>query len=291
MGQPPPRSLWRRFKRSPAFWPAIAFALLAAAWWLLRPRRPSRVAAFEAFVASAPPSDIWFCPGRETALFLSQDQDRYVALMTQVDLYARGVQTHAAYTQRSASAATDVPRWAREPLREAAGRADAYLRAIGEDTIASIPWKIGFTKGDAYEQGLPHTRGHMIFLSTDMLGSPDRPADIADTLVHEKVHLYQRFHPSEVQQRLVEQGYRPVAERRTQPLARANPDLDEWIYTDQNGDMMIALYTSDHPYGILDVVILDPAREHPYEAMAYRIARGYRPPRLPNGLGLERDEA
>jgi hypothetical protein len=65
-----------------------------------------------------------------------------------------------------------------------------------------------------------------------------------------------------------------VSRRRdSEPLIRANPDLDEYIYKDNDGEEMIYKYKSTMPKGINDIV--PNKNEHPFEKMAYEISEEY----------------
>ena len=46
-----------------------------------------------------------------------------------------------------------------------------------------------------YENGLPHTRSNIIFLSDKMIPETETP-DFINTLIHEKIHVYQRQNES-----------------------------------------------------------------------------------------------
>jgi hypothetical protein len=56
-------------------------------------------------------------------------------------------------------------------------------------------------------------------------------------------------------------------------MIRANPDLDEFIYMDENGIEMVYKYRSITPNGINDIIPIK--NEHPFELMAYEIAEDY----------------
>ena len=132
--------------------------------------------------------------------------------------------------------------------------------------LEQLPWVFAKTSGSAYEDGLPHTRApHVIFVSSSTLLLRDKA--LAKTLLHEKIHVYQRLHPEKTAAAIVGAGYTKTRRlRRDVPLIRANPDLDEWIYMDPKKREMALVYNCDTPDSINDVA---EGEEHPYEAMAY----------------------
>lgn len=201
--------------------------------------------------AKAPPQ---LMTREETAQFLMADADGYIAGLSAADLYARRARTSAEYAHRAAAAAVDL---------------DDYKHKIeaAAQLAGGISAKIAGTSGRHYEDGLPHTRADVIFITPEIAGGTLEK--LAETLRHEAIHIYQRQNPAEMADRMREAGYVRVAQRKDYPLARANPDLDEWIYADANGKIYIAEYTSAKPSSIRDVRLSDPAYEHPYEKMAY----------------------
>jgi hypothetical protein len=142
---------------------------------------------------------------------------------------------------------------------------------IDADALAELPWVFAKIEGTAYEDGLPHTRApNVIFLASGTLRSKN--ASLKRTLLHEKIHVYQRAYPEKTAALVRDAGYVNTGKRRnTVPLARANPDLDEWIYEDEAAKPMISVYQNDGPASVSDVHGA-PQHEHPYEAMAWDVA-------------------
>jgi hypothetical protein len=140
--------------------------------------------------------------------------------------------------------------------------------------LRSIPWIFASTEGSTYEDGLPHTRLNVIFLSSNALSRLTmNERELIRTLIHEKIHIQQRLHPIETLALLKERGYIQWKERAGVPRIRANPDLDNWIYIDPTTKKrMVAYYTSDTPSSISDITLSSVNYEHPYEAIAYEIS-------------------
>ncbi len=234
----------------------------------------------------------------DTRMLLLSDPGGYVANMTSADLVARGARSSAEYRERIGELAHDFTEAERHSIARAilsvqswltgAERAKRTLSGVNFAKLAKMPWRVAATapgaNGAAYEANLPHTRADVVFVAPSLIPSG---ADVvsqkrfAATLLHEKIHVYQRAHPQDIAAALDAEGYVRDSRRARTPLVRANPDLDEWIYRDpeagpNKGKPMVALYASDTPAGISDVTQPNAAAfEHPYERMAYRIAAMY----------------
>lgn len=272
----------------------LAAALVAAA--LVARARFRRMRALSAARAA----DVRFLTGDEAAALLRADPDGYVASLTRADLAARGAPSAAAYLARAAALARDATADERRAVARAIGDVQAWLRAperaarvvggVAFADLADLPWRVAITApkpgvAGAYEGGLPHTRGDAIFLSPSVLPTGDDAVSrkrLATTLLHEKAHVVQRRRAADVARALAAAGYERVGARRDVPLARANPDLDAWVYRDPEpgatqGAPMVATYASEAPSGIADVAPSAGAAsfEHPHERFAYRIAAMY----------------
>lgn len=136
-----------------------------------------------------------------------------------------------------------------------------------------IPWKIGFITGDKYESGLPHTRKDTIILSKEIFDSKN-DSDVIKTLLHEKVHIYQRYNPEQVDIYLNLNGFTKYKKRCEEDMIRCNPDTDEWIYKDNNNNEHKAVYTKS--FRNIKDVHFEPCNsqkcEHPFEKMAIELS-------------------
>lgn len=221
-------------------------------------------------------SSVTFLSKMQTVDFLQSDADGYVKNLSPLDLYARKAATHQQYIRKASEAAVDFTSAQKVRFTKAAKAVDEFLRSlsirdINTKAIADVPWVIAMTSEDGYEDGLPHTRANVIFVSSNI---DETPESLMRTLIHEKVHVYQRMHPDTMMVCLESRGYRRWKQRLGEPRIRANPDLDPWIYIDPTTkEAMAAYYSTDKPVSITDVVLDDPAFEHPYEKIAYEIAR------------------
>ena len=210
----------------------------------------------------------------ETAAFLIRDEDEYVSSMSMSDLHARKVKTHAEYREKLGPTSIEFAETEKVLVDECIDKANVFFKNlkspyIDNQLMNKLYWKFALTNHRDYEEGFPHTRQDVIFITPSLLEmSKDT---IITTIIHEKIHVYQRMYPELFRATLKTAGYVRLRERKTDPLARANPDIDEYIYLSPKGEEMISVYNSDKPTGIMDVKY-SKISEHPYEEIAYAIA-------------------
>ena len=232
----------------------------------------------------------------ETAQFLESDEDRYVAKLSPIDLYARKVSSKEEYINIIKGEATHFNKGDKLILDKCTKKADELLRNININTISSesnldyskylnykdianIKWILAITRNDnggKYEDGLSHTRKNTIFLSQDVLNYSED--EIIKLLIHEKIHIYQRQNEALFKTIIYNMGYveiSPNNEISSDKLkyVRSNPDVNNKIYKNvHTGELMICLYSSDKPKNINDIIIQNFSMEHPYEKIAYEIS-------------------
>lgn len=132
-----------------------------------------------------------------------------------------------------------------------------------------LPWNIGCIQEKLYENGLPHTRGNIIILSKKDINEYNE-SKLVDTLIHEKVHIYQKIYKDDVEKYLNEYNFSIVKKRDEFDNIRSNPDLNNIIYKDNNNNIYKATY-KNNPKSIEDIVyspINNQSYEHPFEKMA-----------------------
>ena len=232
----------------------------------------------------------------ETVQFLERDEDRYVAKLSQLDLYARKVSSKEEYINIIKGEATHFNKGDKLILDKCTKKADELLRNININTISSesnldyskylnykdianIKWILAITRNDnggKYEDGLSHTRKNIIFLSQDVLNYSED--EIIKLLIHEKIHIYQRQNEALFKTIIYNMGYVEISannEISSDKLkyVRSNPDVNNKIYKNvHTGELMICLYISDKPKNINDIIIQNFSMEHPYEKIAYEIS-------------------
>jgi len=195
-------------------------------------------------------SSITFLSAADTARFLQQDKDGYVSRMTRLDFVARGMAPDL-YLNAIGDAARAYSQQEQSLVTQAIQKADAFFYTciktpIPGTTVARIPWKMALTEGRAYEYGLPHTRSDIVFLSSETLAQPLE--ELAKTLVHEKVHIYQRQNSEAIQPWLASNGYEPfdsINKRQENSDIRSNPDIGDTYYMQCSQPAPFSLVTTD----------------------------------------------
>ena len=239
---------------------------------------------------------LYYMSYEETVRFLESDEDRYVANLSPIDLYARKVASKEEYINIIKGEATHFNKGDKLMLDKCTKKADELLRNININTISSesnlnyskylnykdianIKWVLAITRNDnggKYEDGLSHTRKNIIFLSQDVLNYSED--EIIKLLIHEKIHIYQRNNEASFKTIIYNMGYAESTDSQEisqdkLKYVRSNPDVNNKIYKNlHTGELMICLYSSDKPKNINDIIIENYAMEHPYEKIAYEIS-------------------
>lgn len=123
---------------------------------------------------------------------------------------------------------------------------------------------IVFEKG---EYNFPTTHGNIMFFPRTFLRQ-SATNQMAKTILHEAIHIYQRYYPLEANILLQKVwGFKMVGLRpgNVNHDWRSNPDTNNIVYADNNG-RIITSYMNPHDFKLLD------PRDHPYEIMAYKLA-------------------
>jgi len=224
---------------------------------------------------------VTFMSKEDTCTYFKRDPDGYFAQLNQADLSARRSTSINQTILQSCMVTSDFTIWERLKLLHCCRLADIFfLRlqsqfpSIDMKQISDIPWILAKTNGTNYEEGLPHTRDNIIFVSNHTLASDI----LVQILVHEKVHIFERLYPTKMKEWMYQQGFQVVNVNSQMPTIRSNPDSDGKVYKDKHGVMMASLYTSSAPKCLRDVKTTGkgcPANEHPNESLAYYIDNIY----------------
>jgi len=191
---------------------------------------------------------IRFMTYKDTANFLAKDNDGYVRNLTELDLLARNVKTHIDYLNNIDDTTISFTEDEKKLLVKCANNADKYLmdekfaelkygKHLDGKEIAGIKWVFANTYANyskdvikEYEQGLPHTRENIILLSKNVLKYNE--LDLTSTLIHEKIHIYQRYNPELFDKIIKEMGLKELDKKsfRHAKYIRSNPDTNNKLY-------------------------------------------------------------
>ena len=217
----------------------------------------------------------------ETNRFLKKDIDLYVQGLSEYDLRARKCRSSEEYINRISSVGIDISYFQKYYVGWCANQADSFFENLKHtmylpDThgIHNIEWNIAFFEGDEYEDGMPHTRTHIIFLPKKVLDYSME--SLTTLLIHEKIHIYQRYNGEIIDSHLKWQGYAKKRHASTEKLIRKNPDINQFIYTNPSSVEMYMVYNSENPKSINDAKNnMNTEYEHPYEMISYEIEKEY----------------
>jgi hypothetical protein len=224
-------------------------------------------------------SHVNFLTKDQTIDFLLNDPDNYHQNMSKYDLIAQKAPNYNYVIQRAVSVAGDFTPAQKQIIEHLTQKVDDWFRNslnikyIDGHKLAEIPWNFGLTHGNVYENGYPHTRKDIIFITDNIIKNTKQ---FAVTLAHEKVHVFERMYPEDMNVWMENNGYELYATLKDFPLARSNPDIDNIVYLSPDKFPTVAIYNSTNPRGIFDAYYPgrptdDPSYEHPNETLAYKI--------------------
>ncbi len=148
--------------------------------------------------------------------------------------------------------------------------ADSYLRHY--KNLFRVPWKIYEFEDGLGELPFPHTHADTIFLPRQWLKNKADSGDIhsiASTLIHEKIHIYQRLYPVYAHFLILNVWRFSIAStldiEANKNILRKNPDANKLVYKDSEGVLILPIIQNNNSSKISD------PRDHPFEIMAYRL--------------------
>lgn len=221
-------------------------------------------------------SNVTFMSKEDLKTKLLNEKDSYYQSFSMYDLEARSAKSIEDYLSKVEKSISEFSDSQKRRLEKLSQDADQRIQKIQKswlngNILKNMKWKFGLTTGGNYEGGLPHTRHDYIMLSDSLLQNDDKY--ITGTLIHEKVHLYQRRYPESVEKYKDENGMRKWKRKSANDRVRANPDVDEYLYKTKDGEPMMSVY-NENPKGLEDVKTYPQEgqkNEHPHERMAIQI--------------------
>ena len=112
----------------------------------------------------------------------------------------------------------------------------------GGEGLRQIPWILAMMKDDSHVP-MPHTMGPVIILTKNFFALSDTHKK-AEILLHEKIHVYQRYYPHLCAPLFSDMGFTPVEEELPAEIMtrrRSNPDVQRY-YRWKDGKLLIKLY-------------------------------------------------
>jgi hypothetical protein len=220
-----------------------------------------------------------FLNKKELINILLEDKDNYYKTFSKTDLIVRGVNTIDEYKETIKNSCLDISESNKKKLSKYITEANLKLKkfkisGFDGNKCADIPWIIGLTNNN-YENGFPHTRNNIIVLSENILSIFN--FNIVNTLIHEKIHIYQKTYPEDIKIYLDSNNFKKYLNRneinKNQFNIRANPDLDNYLY--KMGDSIMMSVYNKNANDITDITtypINNSKYEHPFEYMAYTLS-------------------
>lgn len=144
--------------------------------------------------------------------------------------------------------------------------ADNFMKLYPK--LAKLPWKV-FVGHELLESGFPHTHHDTIVLPPSYVQKMS--ASLINTLIHEKIHIFQRFYPCETNVLYIDYWgltIKKVIDHNPNNNVRSNPDTNQLVYQDNGNDIVARYLSLTEPQ--LSKTTGD-LRDHPHEMMAYII--------------------
>ena len=218
--------------------------------------------------------NIYFLNSNELYDILKSDKDDYYKTFYNNDFITRNIKNINEYINIIKKSVYDPNEEEKDKIKKCIIDANNRLERIKFNWFNGIKakeltWNIGCIKGKYYENGLPHTRENIILLPKEDINE-NSIKKLTDTLIHEKVHIYQKTYSNDVGKYINEYNFKIIKERDNNDNIRANPDLNNIIYKDNNNNTYKATYINN-PKTIEDITyspINEQSYEHPYEKMA-----------------------
>jgi hypothetical protein len=222
--------------------------------------------------------NIYFLNKNELSSMLIKDEDNYYKTFFDYDLYARNIKNIDEYKSKIQDSVVNLTEKQKNKLIKCCNSVDEKIKNINFDGFdglkaSTIIWKIGAIKGKSYENGLPHTRKYVIVLPIEKIDLKTNK-QLCKLLCHEKVHVYQKKYKEDINKYLEKNNITVLKVREENDMIRANPDLDNYIYTNNNNIIYSAKYNSTKPSSIVDIEYNNDgtqSSEHPFEKMAIDI--------------------
>ncbi len=220
--------------------------------------------------------NIYFLEKDELSDILCLDQDNYYETFYKIDFKVRNIKNIDEYKNMIKKSVCEINDDQKNKIINCIKKADEFfstlnLKWLDGKKMNNIQWKIGCIDGKLYEYGMPHTRNDIIVIP---LKSIKNNKKFVKTLIHEKIHIFQKMYPNDINHYINYKQFSKFKIREENDKIRANPDLDNWIYKRSN-NIYMAKYKKNAKT-IKDVKyypINKQSCEHPFEMMAIEIEK------------------
>jgi hypothetical protein len=146
---------------------------------------------------------------------LKDNEDNYYNKFYEIDFKMRNVNNIEEYIRKIEKSVDDFTDIEKMKIEECIYQANLKLSKIklswfNGDKSLKLPWIIGCIKGKMYENGLPHTRGNIIILNKENINKYNNKR-LTELLIHEKIHIYQKYYHNDVLKYLLQENVNIVA--------------------------------------------------------------------------------
>lgn len=210
--------------------------------------------------------------------FIKSDPDGYVSRFNNLDYIARNISSTNTYLDLWRNAVIIPNEEQQKIIIKGINQVNVLIDKINVEWIdcnklKNIPWKFIIINTNSIDLGLPHTRYDTIVINQSIINSS---YNFIDTLLHEKLHVYQKLYPEDFNIYLETNGFKPYIKYIDSNIPyRSNPDTDEWIY-ELNGEIYVSNYKYLNPQTIADT-FYKPVNsfdyEHPREKAVYDLLK------------------
>ncbi len=178
------------------------------------------------------------------------DNAQYFNRMNQIDLNVRDSININSYKKLYKDGYKEFTDIEKNILKSVTNRLNELLKDDYKN-IYSIPWK--FAKLDYnLENGYPHTHGDIIVVSMKFF---DLDKNImAGTLLHEKIHVYQRQFPLYTERLISLWNFKLIDRLENYNEARNNPDINNFVYAYKDKPFL-QIYNSANSTNISDSAV------------------------------------
>ena len=204
---------------------------------------------------------------------LKTDMDKYYTNLSHPNLRLRNISNKQHFLDNISNYVYECNKSDKTIINNAIKKANISLNQIKYPgfyyhKLYNYPWIIGCSNLEKYEFGYPHTRNNIIILNNQNIYDQD----LYKTLIHERVHIYQKLFPTDIQEFLLH--YKFTKKGLQNQYDRANPDTDNYIYERDNiiYECKIESENFDNDQSKIMCTHNSSKYEHPYELMAYEIS-------------------